>query len=245
MKEVIISIPNGELRISVENQNFFISDTTNVVKLLKGIYSTRKDFEEKFLAKLKNIENKEFNVDKLYNKISELFNKLKKFSFEEAFKIKDESFKIMVFNTIDISDMINSLGAKRIKTDGITIKQKKFDNNGNFIKNYEMSNVFEIYEVSGKKLNLDENVYALKCWDTTTNMEHWLWIDKKYKDSPLDAVASTFRIHENIIPHIKEIKRQGDILFVEMKEGSENIKPEGKIVPLTSDQYFSLLTSQS
>ena len=79
-------------------------------------------------------------------------------------------------------------------------------------------------------------------WCTTTNKEHWLWIEDEYKDSPLEAVASTFRIHENLIPHIKELKRQGDVLLVEMQK---DIEPEGEIIPLTSKQYFDLLTCQS
>jgi aromatic ring-opening dioxygenase LigB subunit len=69
-----------------------------------------------------------------------------------------------------------------------------------------------------------------------------LWIEEQYKDNPLEAVASTFRLHENVIPHIKEIKRQGDILLLEM---NEDVKPEGNVVPLTAAQYFGLLTAQS
>jgi hypothetical protein len=45
-----------------------------------------------------------------------------------------------------------------------------------------------------------------------------------------------------MIPHIKEIKRQGDVLLFEMKK---ELLPEGKIVPLTADQYFNLLVAQS
>jgi hypothetical protein len=69
-----------------------------------------------------------------------------------------------------------------------------------------------------------------------------LWIEDQYKDSPLEAVASTFRIHENLIPHIKEIKRQGDILLVEL---NQDVEPQGNIVPLTAEQYFGFLTAQS
>jgi len=63
-----------------------------------------------------------------------------------------------------------------------------------------------------------------------------------YKDDPLAAIASTFRIAENLIPYIKELKRQGDILIVEL---TEEIEPKGNVVPLTSEQYFSLLTAES
>jgi hypothetical protein len=58
----------------------------------------------------------------------------------------------------------------------------------------------------------------------------------------LEAIASTFRIHENLIDNISELKRQGDILIVELKE---EIDPSGEIVPLTAEQYFGLLTAQS
>ena len=51
------------------------------------------------------------------------------------------------------------------------------------------------------------------------------------------------RVHANVIPHIKEIKRQGDVLLVET--GDVDIKPEGELVPLTADQYFGFLTAQS
>jgi hypothetical protein len=90
---------------------------------------------------------------------------------------------------------------------------------------------------------LEEDLFAVKCWCTTTDKEHWLWIEEEYKENPLEAIASTFRIHENLIPYIKEIKRQGDILLVEMLD--DTIEPSGNIVPLNAEQYFRLLTAQS
>jgi hypothetical protein len=58
----------------------------------------------------------------------------------------------------------------------------------------------------------------------------------------LTAIASTFVVHKNIIPHIKALKRQGDILLTEM---DDDIKPEGEMVSLTKEQYFGLLVAQS
>jgi hypothetical protein len=89
---------------------------------------------------------------------------------------------------------------------------------------------------------MERDLYAVKCWCTTTQKENWLWIEKKYKDDPLAAIASTFRFHENVIPYIKELKRQGDVMLVEMKK---EVHPEGEIIPLTADQYFNLLTAES
>jgi hypothetical protein len=69
-----------------------------------------------------------------------------------------------------------------------------------------------------------------------------LWIEDQYKDDPLEAIARTFHIHENLVPFIKELKRQGDILLVEL---TEDIEPRGNMVSLSKDQYFGLLTAQS
>ena len=102
--------------------------------------------------------------------------------------------------------------------------------------------MYETHEINGEKLGIEDKLYAVKCWCTSTNKEHWIWIDEKYKDDPLNAIASTFMVHENVIPHIKALKRQGDLLLLEMEE---DVKPEGEMVSLTKEQYFGLLVAQS
>ena len=57
-----------------------------------------------------------------------------------------------------------------------------------------------------------------------------------------DNQKNTFFVHENLIPFIKELKRQGDILLVELKQ---DVEPRGQMVSLSKDQYFELLTAQS
>jgi hypothetical protein len=69
-----------------------------------------------------------------------------------------------------------------------------------------------------------------------------LWIDRQYSEDPLEAIARTFFVHENLIPFIKELKRQGDILLVEL---TQEVDPRGQMVSLSKDQYFELLTAQS
>ncbi len=52
------------------------------------------------------------------------------------------------------------------------------------------------------------------------------------------------RVHKNLVEgnHIKELKRQGDVLLVEL---NDDVTPEGELVPLTAEQYFGFLTAQS
>ena len=167
------------------------------------------------------------------------------FTYGDAFKIENEEFQAKVFGSIDIVDMIKELGHERIKTDGKRVKHKEFTSSGEFLGYKEYDVVYETHKVDITKLGLEgESSYALRCWCTTTDKEHWLWIEDEYKDDPLEAVASTMRVHKNFIEgnHIKELKRQGDVFLVEL---NYDVQPEGELVPLTAEQYFGFLTAQS
>jgi len=245
---------NVELDLDVNKKHFFV-DVTNrdVVRFLKGQFTNKTRFIERFIepfripAKGENqiipYDATEFECEDILKTLLDFYDEVEPFTYLESFKIENKIFQAKVFGSIDIGEMISKLGHKRIKTEGKKVKHKQFDILGNQMEDVEYDNIYEVHEVDGTKLGLDgEKLYVLKCWCTSTNKEHWLWIEDTYKDSPLEAVASTFRIHENLIPHIKELKRQGDVLLVEM---NKDVEPEGDIVPLNADQYFSLLTCQS
>lgn len=249
-----ISVSKNEVDLSVNlTERTLIDNVDNrdAVKYLKGIFTNLERFKGRLTDLLRDVHKKDdisqedinlFICDDFMDEIEKIFNEVTPFTYEEAFKIENRDFQARVFGSINVSEMIKNLGSNRIATDGIEVKHKRFDESGNLLGVDDYHNIYEVYEVLGEKLGLSENIYALKCWCTSTNKEHWLWIEDQYKDKPLEAVASTFRIHKNLIPHIKELKRQGDVLLVEMKE---DITPDGEIVPLTAEQYFGLLTSQS
>lgn len=232
-----INLVTKELESGIPNQE--------VMRYLKGILTNKERFISRFSEPIKNImvEYMDMPDTTFMSELEDMYDDVVPYTYNEAFAIKNDSYKAKVFGSINITDMITSLGHKRIATEGKQVKHKKFDNEGNFLGTEEYDVIYEVHEVNGEKLGLTENVFAIRCWCTTTDKEHWLWIEEQYKNSPLEAVASTFRIHENLISNIKEIKRQGDVLLVEMND--ENIKPEGNIVPLNATQYFSLLTAQS
>jgi hypothetical protein len=232
-----INLVTKELESGIPNQE--------VMRYLKGVLTNKERFISRFSEPIKNImvEYMDMSDTTFMSELEDMYDDVVPYTYNEAFAIENDSYKAKVFGSINITDMITSLGHKRIATEGKQVKHKKFDNEGNFLGTEEYDVIYEVHEVNGEKLGLTENVFAIRCWCTTTDKEHWLWIEEQYKDSPLEAVASTFRIHENLISNIKEIKRQGDVLLVEMND--ENIKPEGNIVPLNATQYFSLLTAQS
>jgi hypothetical protein len=166
------------------------------------------------------------------------------FHFKDIFALTHRNLRRFCFLYIGVSEMMKALEAKRIAAQGIELNYFKYDSFGNKIP-FTKHNIFEIHEASASKLQdlkpwraRNEKIYAVKCWCTSTNQEHWLWVEAQYKDDPLAAIASTFRIHENVIPHIKCLKRQGDVLICEMKR---EIIPSGAVRPLTKQEYFGLL----
>lgn len=262
--EVIIeySQNNINLRINLTKKTLLNEvSNTDVIRYVKGILRNRERFISRFIKPILNVkttfknqlENGELvkfnepNVEDwectdFMNELIEIYDVVEPFTYLEAFEINDLDFQALVFGSIDIVSMIKELGNERIKTEGKLVTHKQFDQEGNFIGYKDYDVIYETHKINGEKLRLSEDLYAIKCWCTSTDKEHWLWIDEEFKNKPLEAIASTFQIHENLIPHIKELKRQGDVLLVEM---DRDIEPSGEIVSLNSEQYFSLLTAQS
>lgn len=234
-----------DLTYQVSSNDIKSIGNKNALRLLKGIYTNKARFIERYLSVYKEIEL----LKPIYNYFLDNYENTIPFTYKEAFEIKDENFKKMVFDTINITDLIQNLGATRIKTDDIEVSRKCFDKLGNTLPNKKYHAVYETYKIDCAKLISDSEfsdqypfAYAVKCWCTSTNKEHWIWIQDIYKDEPLEAIASTFRFHENVIPQIKELKRQGDIMLVEL---NKEVIPKGKIIPLTAKQYFEFLTIET
>lgn len=239
---------NVNITINCDTQKFNDCDNLSVLRYLKGIYTNKERFYTRFIKRIEEIPAEhEMQVPELIKYLMDNYDKVEPFTYAEAFKIKDDTFKAQVFGSINIGEMIQNLGAVRLCTDGKEMMQKFYDNDGNFIETREVHNIYEVYEVDGKGLNLEEKLYVVKCWCTTTNKEHWLWIDEQHKNNPLEAIASTFHVYEDILPHIKALKRQGDILLIEVtNEGATvEITAESKKIPLTAKQYFGFLEAQS
>jgi hypothetical protein len=246
-----------EVHFELDKKQMVGCTLDELVRYFKGVYSNKERFLSRFLNEkrklvegIKDIDRAdEPDADRFYENavyvmdfLEENFDNATPFSFKEAFEIKGREFQAMVFASINITEMIHSLGAKRIKTDGIEVKHRKYSESGEFLGLEDYHNVYETHEINGEKLGINGSLYVVKCWCTSTNKEHWLWIDEQYKDDPLNAIASTFVVHKNLLPHVTAIKRQGDLLLLEL---DSDVKPEGETVHLTKDEYFKLLVAQS
>lgn len=215
------------------------------LKYLRTLYQTNIDrFKARFLEptavwlKMNGIKRSDEIIDFYLNQ----YIKTTPYTYEEAFKIKSNEFRAKVFTSINVPEMIKNLGATRIKTEGIDLINQVYQPLNNSFKEEALTQVYELHEVDLTKLNIDDKVYAIKCWCTSTNEEHWLFIDS-LKD-PLEAIANTCVIYKKMLNKIKHIIRQGDVFLFEMLEEVE-IYENDETMCLSKDIYFKLLKSQS
>lgn len=232
-----------------------------IMRFFKGAYSNKDRFVSRLIRKNREFAKIQFEDERLdfkkehydglvawFDRVEEIFDNYEPFTLREAWELKSDDFKMAVFGTVDLSEMLEELEGERYMTEGRKMINKKYDENGKYIGEEENDNIYELWKVKGDKLGMEgETFYIIKVWCTSTNKEHLIWIDDEFKDDPFSAIAGTFEVHENIIPYIKALKRQGDLLIVEMNDEykEKGIKAEGNKVRLTPNQYFDLMVAQA
>ena len=219
-----------------------------IAKYLKGAYGSnlprfRKRFVDFFESCFK-AHDLEYLTDIIKN-IETLWHQVEPYSYKEAFEISNQEFRIKVFSSIDIVEMINELGSTRIKTEGKDLINKTWNQTLQKFEEKPYTVVYELHHVNGEKLGLSgQALPVIRCWCTTTDEEHWLWVNNVKDNSPLEGIASTCVIYKSMLGKIKHIIRQGDVFLFEMAE--ECVPSEDdELMSLPMETYFGLLKSQA
>lgn len=222
----------------------------HITKFLKMAYQNNK---KRFIERFVDFYEKYFeayNVPYYNNIITNIYNlwdNVKEFSYKEAFELKNNNFRIQVFSHINIETLVKELGTTRINVEGKEVVNKVWNLTKKEFEYIPTTLVYELHHANGEKLGLGNTILPIvKCWCTSTNNEHWLWVnpDKIIDNSPLSAIASTCCIYESMYGKIKHIIRHGDVFIFEMIE-QVIPKADEKIISLNTNEYFSLLKSQS
>ena len=186
-----------------------------------------------------------FNLDEGYSKmirtfISKHWDHIEKISLNQIFHLKSRTLKRICFEILSPSELMKGLGAERIQVSGIELNYFQYDGSGNKtpITKY---NVYETYHTTEHEKHQLNEIFAVKCWCSTTENEHWLFIEEQYANSPLSAIASTFHIPDEDMSQIRCIKRQGDILIAEMKESLDEQVLVKKIIATGESSYKLVL----
>ncbi len=194
------------------------------------------------------------NLLRFLNVDEAAWNRIRRLTYSEAFSIKDAELRAQVFAGINIREMMENLGYERLAVEGMKVKRRKYTEDGEYeiVENdviYELLKV-EVSKLLGDEARVKTYRHVVKCWCTSTGKDHYLWVEDQYATDPLTAIASTCRLQEDLIQHIKTLKRQGDLFLLEFKDGFDPyaqgaISPEKPRRALTKQEYFELLVAES
>ena len=216
------------------------------------------------LWKAKYPEYEDFKKDVIKHKSLEEFGKfveecwddIKPVTVQQALSLNNTEERRVYFNCIGVVKMFKEL--KPILRDRQVIKKKrtKWDDN-NDPKEYKFEDVYELYEIQGKKLFQKDqwgrepnSVFAVRCWCTTTNREYWLyvsdeaamghsrWETKKHYDA-ISAIAWTIRLD---VQNPERIYRQGDIIVAKIGVGTTE---RSFLRHISKEEYLNLMYSET
>ena len=230
-------------------------DLSTALRLWKAKYPEFIDFKKDVIthASLKDVSDF----------VEESWDNIVPVTVEEALSLENVERRRVYFDCIGVQRLFKQMDP--ILRDRKVIKKKraKWDDDNTEIL-YEFEDVYELYQLEGNKLfNRDRfgrtpnQIYAVRCWCTTTNREYWLYVDQEaatgkswwgdeaeVEFDAIRAIAWTIRI--DISPkHVEKIYRQGDIIVVKTTAETpyENIDCPRR--HLTKEEYLSLMYSET
>lgn len=213
-------------------------------RFLKMRYNSVNQFINEFVKPFIKASNKVVrDPTPFIPKMVTLFIYAQPYSWEECWSIKNDILRSIAFSAINIEKIVKQCEGIRIKTEGIEQTQRIYNEDGSY-KATSIHLIYEMWMVDLSKINPNfQKGYAIKCWCTSTNEEHFLWIPPESAQmSPLEAIASLCYVWDGVLQKSPTLKRHGDVFLFETDE-VPNIA--GSPRPLTKNEYFSILVAQS
>ena len=196
--------------------------------------------------------------------VQECWNKIEPVTVEEALKVENTEERRVYFDAIGIEKLFKSLDPKLLDKQTIKKSRTRWDDE---FKEYthEFEDIYELYEIEATKMFKTDrwgnaptqNIYAVRCWCTTTNREYWLYVpreaalgdrwwhgDKGPEPDAIRAIAWTVRVD---VPeeNIEKIYRQGDIIVAKIKPRAKLEETTFNPYHLSKEQYLSLMYSET
>jgi hypothetical protein len=167
---------------------------------------------------------------------------------------------------LGLEKLVSEVNPRLIKSETIKKETTWVDENG-VLQNHKFNDIYELYEVDGSIWGENErgwnirNVHYVKCKDTSTDREYFLWVNAQdvysandtresrwYSSNenygnlitPIQSIAWTIQtdIKEG---GIEKIIRQGDCIMIKKKPNAK----KGNVRHLTEKEYLTLLKEES
>lgn len=230
---------------------------TEALRLWKSKYPEFVDFKKDVI---KHDSHEDFGIF-----VHSVWDSIIPVTVDEAFKETNLERRRVFFDCIGIRRIFSELNPEMLDRQVITKKRTKWDEDNNQ-EEYIFEDVYELYKIPVQKINpdnidadvsvswttrrlfKDNDIYAVRCWCTTTNREYWIYVPrdacnvaedfKYFIPDAIKAIAWTIRIN---IDKPERIYRQGDIIVVKVGEESKRTWPRH----LTKEQYLDLMYSET
>ena len=221
------------------------------------------------------IDNVEFDFDngcrllKLKNgddcpfpQLEDFWSDVEPLTFKEIAQFENLEKRRIGINHLGLERLIESVKPTLVDTKTLKKTTSWVNENGEFVT-FDFDDTYELYKVSKDYFNegltdwggMRDDVYYVKCKDTSTDREYLIWVDItnvlrtngkptwNYKDEDLCAIESiAWTIQVDVKEgDIESILRQGDCILVKPKEGAEILNQARH---LKKEEYLNLLVDR-
>ena len=251
------------MKIDYAKQEYIVNgregfDLSTALKLWKTKYQDDyRDFQKAVITHESLNDFEEF--------VSSMWPLIEPVSIQDALIQENTEDRRVYFDAIGIEKLFKSLDPKLLDKQTIKKSRTRWDEE---FKEYthEFEDIYELYEIEATKMFKTDrwgnaptqNIYAVRCWCTTTNREYWLyvpreaalgsrwWASAEEKEQPdaIRAIAWTVRVD---VPeeNVEKIYRQGDIIVAKMKDSAKATETTFNPYHLSKEQYLSLMYSET
>ena len=209
------------------------------------------------LLKLKNGD------DCPFPQLEDFWSDVEPLTFKEIAQFENLEKRRIGINHLGLERLLESVKPTLVDTKTLKKTTSWVNENGEFVT-FDFDDTYELYKVSKDYFNeglndwgsMRDDVYYVKCKDTSTDREYLIWVDItnvlrtngkptwNYKDEDLCAIESiAWTIQVDVKEgDIESILRQGDCILVKPKEGAEILNQARH---LKKEEYLNLLVAES
>lgn len=200
----------------------------------------------------------------IFGELEDFWDDIVPLTFKEIAQFENLEKRRVGINALGLERLVQSVNPTLV--DSKTIKKTTMwvDTNGELVE-HEYDDTYELYKVSKDYFNegldkyrgMNDDVYYVKCKDTSTDREYLIWVDIRQvlsnndkntwsgiKDEDccaIEAIAWTIQVDVEQ-GGIEKIVRQGDCILVKPKPDANILNSPRH---LTKDEYLSLIVAES
>lgn len=190
-----------------------------------------------------------------FNGLEDIWEHIVPITFKEiATDILNIEQRRIAIGCLGLEKIYEEVNPKLIQS--TTLKKETYwVNSNNDLIHKVFKDTYELYEVSAKVWadgivdRRGENVYFVKCKDTSTDRNYFIWVDKRGisqsnpRDIEMNSIqAIAWTIQTDVEPGgIEKIVRQGDCILIKKTPDSKR----GRVRHLTENEYRKLLVLES